>query len=102
MFISQILIFLCIISAGFSEDSDYTSDFNFPVNGQIPNAATSQYLPVALHSRGATAGSASAASSSLASDYPYRGQEDPYEAQVLLIDFLSITVLRLFILPYFF
>eukprot|EP00093_Oithona_nana_P002561 02561.XXX_38193_41566_1 [CDS] Oithona nana genome sequencing. len=30
-------------SAGFSEDSDYTSDFNFPVNGQIPNAATSQY-----------------------------------------------------------
>lgn len=36
-------------SAGFSEDSDYTSDFNFPVNGQIPNAATSQYLPVALH-----------------------------------------------------
>ena len=59
-------------SAGFSEDSDYTSDFNFPVNGQIPNAATSQYLPVALHARGA----ASAAS---ASDHPYRGQEDPFE-----------------------
>ena len=33
-------------SAGYSEDSDYTSDVNFPVNGQFPNAATSQYLQV--------------------------------------------------------
>eukprot|EP00095_Tigriopus_kingsejongensis_P005547 snap_masked-scaffold131_size323982-processed-gene-1.0 protein:Tk05547 transcript:snap_masked-scaffold131_size323982-processed-gene-1.0-mRNA-1 annotation:"protein-methionine sulfoxide oxidase mical3-like isoform x2" len=34
-------------SAGYSEDSDYTSDINFPINSQIPNAATSQYLHVA-------------------------------------------------------
>ena len=77
-----------MISAGFSEDSDYTSDFNFPVNGQIPNAATSQYLPIALHTRGAAAASTSA----LASDYPHRGQEDPYEAQVLFIDIHSISL----------
>jgi len=32
--------------SGYSEDSDYTSDVNFPVagQGQFPNAATSQYL----------------------------------------------------------
>ena len=47
MFYNKIICF----SAGFSEDSDYTSDFNFPVNGQIPNAATSQYLPVALQAQ---------------------------------------------------
>ena len=35
-----------IVTAGYSEDSDYTSDVNFPVNGQFPNAATSQYLQV--------------------------------------------------------
>ena len=47
-------IYFCMLnfSAGFSEDSDYTSDLNFPVNGQIPNAATSQYLPVALNAQG--------------------------------------------------
>ena len=47
-------IYFCMLNflAGFSEDSDYTSDLNFPVNGQIPNAATSQYLPVALNARG--------------------------------------------------
>ena len=51
-FISCFIIKLYVFSAGFSEDSDYTSDFNFPVNGQIPNAATSQYLPVALQAQG--------------------------------------------------
>ena len=39
------LLIFCFFSAGLSEDSDYTSDFNFPVNnGQIPNATSSQYL----------------------------------------------------------
>merc|ERR1711953_399252 len=62
--------------SGFSEDSDYTSDFNFPVNGQIPNAAASQYLH--SHPKGASA--ASASSSALAtSENPNRGQEDPFE-----------------------
>ena len=51
-FIACFIIKLYVFSAGFSEDSDYTSDFNFPVNGQIPNAATSQYLPVALQAQG--------------------------------------------------
>ena len=37
-----------LFSAGYSEDSDYTSDVNFPVNGQFPNAATSQYLQVTI------------------------------------------------------
>ena len=37
---------LSSFSAGYSEDSDYTSDVNFPVSGQFPNAATSQYLQV--------------------------------------------------------
>ncbi len=37
---------LALISAGYSEDSDYTSDVNFPINGPYPNAATSQYLQV--------------------------------------------------------
>lgn len=33
--------------AGYSEDSDYTSDVNFPIaNAANPNAATSQYLQV--------------------------------------------------------
>lgn len=49
------------ISAGFSEDSDYTSDINFPVNGQIPNAATSQYLPIALHRSGGLASATASA-----------------------------------------
>ena len=66
-----------VISAGFSEDSDYTSDFNFPVNGQIPNAATSQYLH--SHPKGASAASASS-SALVASENPNRGQEDPFEA----------------------
>ena len=46
-FLFNILIFN-VISAGYSEDSDYTSDVNFPVagQGQFPNAATSQYLQV--------------------------------------------------------
>eukprot|EP00094_Tigriopus_californicus_P005576 TCALIF_05373-PA protein Name:"Protein of unknown function" AED:0.48 eAED:0.48 QI:0/0.16/0/0.28/0.83/0.85/7/0/2053 len=35
------------METGFSEDSDYTSDINFPINSQIPNAATSQYLQAA-------------------------------------------------------
>lgn len=42
----MIILFL----AGFSEDSDYTSDVNLPANGQIPNASSSQYLPAALTS----------------------------------------------------
>ncbi len=37
-----------LIPAGYSEDSDYTSDVNFPVlNSQFPHAAASQYLTVA-------------------------------------------------------
>ena len=35
-------------AAGYSEDSDYTSDVNFPVNGHFPNAPASQYLQVRL------------------------------------------------------
>lgn len=31
--------------AGFSEDSDYTSDVNFPVNGPLSNPSGSNYLP---------------------------------------------------------
>ena len=37
-----------IIAAGYSEDSDYTSDVNFPVNGHFPNAPASQYLQVSI------------------------------------------------------
>ena len=43
-----------IILAGFSEDSDYTSDLNFPINGKLPNAAassSSQYLATAFQSK---------------------------------------------------
>jgi hypothetical protein len=29
--------------AGYSEDSDYTSDLNYPVGGQNPNSSASQY-----------------------------------------------------------
>ena len=78
-----------LFSAGFSEDSDYTSDFNFPVNGQIPNAATSQYLHTP---RGATAAAGATASSS-ENQANRGGQEDPhYEAQVLLYTlFLILT-----------
>lgn len=35
-----------LLAAGYSEDSDYTSDVNFPVNGHFPNAPASQYLQV--------------------------------------------------------
>jgi hypothetical protein len=35
------------ISAGYSEDSAYTSEVNFPNNCLISNAATTQYLHVA-------------------------------------------------------
>lgn len=45
---SRILLLIVIsFSAGFSEDSDYTSDINFPINSHVPNAATSQYLQAA-------------------------------------------------------
>ena len=37
-----------LLAAGYSEDSDYTSDVNFPVNGHFPNAPASQYLQVRL------------------------------------------------------
>jgi hypothetical protein len=43
---------LALISAGYSEDSDYTSDVNFPINGPYPNAATSQYLQVGKERKG--------------------------------------------------
>ncbi len=37
---------LSFFLAGYSADSDYHSDVNFPVNCVNPNAATSQYLQV--------------------------------------------------------
>ena len=37
-----------LLAAGYSEDSDYTSDVNFPVNGHFPNAPASQYLQARL------------------------------------------------------
>ncbi|XP_058796060.1 putative uncharacterized protein DDB_G0282133 [Phymastichus coffea] len=33
--------------SGYSEDSDYTSDFNYPVAGQCPNSSASQFCPAA-------------------------------------------------------
>lgn len=36
------------ISAGYSEDSDYTSDLNYPV-GQHPNSSASQFLSSAIN-----------------------------------------------------
>ena len=58
-----------LFPAGFSEDSDYTSEFNFPVNGQIPNAATSQYLTTAFHPR-----------SSEHNRHPQQGSEEAAES----------------------
>ena len=41
-------ILMSPIAAGYSEDSDYTSEVNLPVNGLFPNAPASQYLQVSL------------------------------------------------------
>lgn len=35
------------LSAGYSEDSDYTSDLNFPVGGQGANSSASQFRTAA-------------------------------------------------------
>lgn len=32
-----------MMNSGYSEDSDYTSDFNYPIAGQNPNSSVSQY-----------------------------------------------------------
>jgi hypothetical protein len=41
--VNYVTCFIVIFEAGFSEDSDYTSDVNFPINGALSNVGASQY-----------------------------------------------------------
>ncbi|KAL6258638.1 hypothetical protein P5V15_010591 [Pogonomyrmex californicus] len=45
---SQYILYIVMhLSAGYSEDSDYTSDLNYPVGGQGANSSASQFRTAA-------------------------------------------------------
>lgn len=43
--LSRCLLIGCFVSLGVSEDSDYTSDVNFPVHSHHHNSSARQYMP---------------------------------------------------------
>lgn len=46
-FLLTVYTFAIHLSAGYSEDSDYTSDLNYPVGGQGANSSASQFRTAA-------------------------------------------------------